>query len=452
MTTQQKYRVIRKLAAGGMAEVFIGEAESLQGFTKRVAIKRVLPHLAENQKFLAMFLDEARLSLRFNNANVVQTFDIGRSGTTYFIVMEFVDGTDLKTLCENLRNSGEALPLELALFIIIEACRGLAYAHGMQDRNGEPLHIVHRDVSPPNILLSKQGEVKIVDFGLAKATSQLENTDPGVVKGKFAYLSPEVAFGKSADHRADIFALGIILWELLTGKRLFLGENDYQTVELVRRGYIPSLSELNPKVPPQLEQIVRSALAFESSDRFQGCNDFAEALAGFLFEGGRKVTSFDLQRLVQRVAAEEESKQVAKPSIIDQLIQEEMGRFSSLDDDSLDANEHQRDSHGAIPLDPSGFDADAIDEPTGSGVWRESGLALKDSVADGMLQAPNIPSQHQVEDEEPPSLARMLEGEVRLGSMPPKPVETNSNGMVIGIGIASAIVLVGIFIAVYLLW
>jgi serine/threonine protein kinase len=257
MTSREKYHIIRKLDSGGMAEVFLGEAESIEGFKKRVAIKRILPHLVENKKFLAMFLDEARLSLRFNNANVVQTFDIGRSGKTYFVVMEYVDGTNLKQVIENLRENKQTLPLELAVFIVIEICRGLSYAHNFKDGSGAPLGIVHRDVSPPNILMSKQGEVKIVDFGLAKATSQLEKTDPGVVKGKFAYLSPEAAHTKLVDHRADIFACGIILWELLTGKRLFLGENDVQTVELVREAEVPSIKDWNADVPASLEEIAK---------------------------------------------------------------------------------------------------------------------------------------------------------------------------------------------------
>ncbi|MEM9191024.1 MAG: serine/threonine-protein kinase, partial [Myxococcota bacterium] len=210
-----------------MAEVFRGEAQSVQGFRKQVAIKRVLPHLAQNQNFIAMFLDEARLGARLTHANIVTVFDIGAADNTYFIVMEFVDGANLKNVMESLRKQGRRFPMKEAIFICIEACRGLNYAHETIDDEGRALDIVHRDVSPPNILISKRGEVKLTDFGLAKATTQLEKTDPGVVKGKFSYLSPEAALGQPVDARADIFALGIVLWEMLAGRRLFLGETDY---------------------------------------------------------------------------------------------------------------------------------------------------------------------------------------------------------------------------------
>ncbi|MCP4601360.1 MAG: serine/threonine protein kinase [Proteobacteria bacterium] len=460
MTSREKYRIIRKIDSGGMAEVFLGEAESIEGFKKRVAIKRVLPHLVENQKFLAMFLDEARLSLRFNHGNVVNTFDIGRSGNTYFVVMEYVDGTNLKRVMEVLRENNQRLPVELAVFIVAEACRGLAYAHDFHDQNGNPLEIVHRDVSPPNILLSKQGEIKIVDFGLAKATSQLETTDPGVVKGKFAYLSPEAAYAKIVDRRADLFACGIILFETLTGQRLFLGENDINTIELVRQASVPSISSINPDVPPNLEKIARKALAKKPEDRYQSCNELAEALVGFLFEHGRKVTSFDLQRVVEEVAAEDELKKVAQPSIIDQLIQEEMGRFSSLEnDDGNSSNIGERHGKtGAAPLDPTGFQDPQISEGDGapprdqdsSSVWRESGRVSRES-SPGGIRVPNPLLHIQESDSEAPSLAQMLEGEVRLSSVPPER-EAQSRALLVAIIAATAIAVAGALAAYILGW
>ncbi|MCP4674302.1 MAG: serine/threonine protein kinase [Deltaproteobacteria bacterium] len=449
-----------------MAEVFLGESESLEGFKKRVAIKRVLPHLVENRKFLAMFLDEARLSIRFNHANVVQTFDIGRSGNTYFVVMEYVDGTNLKRVMENLRMRGQRIPVELAVFVGIEICRGLAYAHGFCDQSGKPLEIVHRDVSPPNILLSRQGEVKIVDFGLAKATSQLETTDPGVVKGKFAYLSPEAARAQPVDHRADIFACGIILYEMLTSKRLFLGENDVQTVELVRQSQIPSINAFNPDVPASLESIVRKSLASNPQNRYQGCNELAETLAGFLFEYGRRVTSFDLQRLVEKVAAEDDKKQVVKPSIIDQLIQEELSHFASLDEDDgrISDVDGKRQDTGSSPLDPTGFQAPIplmqekgegeLDNPWGnqeggSGVWRET-ARLRDT-SPGNINVSNLPDQASPEVEESPSLAQMLEGEVRMGSVPPER-EAQSKAFLIAIIVVAGVAVAAAITAYILGW
>jgi serine/threonine-protein kinase len=373
MMPREKYRVLRKLDSGGMAEVFAGEAESIEGFKKRVAIKRVLPHLAENKKFLAMFLDEARLSLRLNHANIVQVFDVGHSANTYFIVMEYVDGSNLKSVMEYLRHVGEFMPLELACFLMTEVCRGLSYAHGLEDSDGHKLGIVHRDISPPNILLSKEGEVKLVDFGLAKATSQLETTDPGVVKGKFAYLSPETAWAQGVDLRTDVFACGIILWELLTSQRLFLGQTDVETIELVRRAEVPSIQAINPAVPFKLENIVRKALAAPLERRYQDASELAEALAGFLFEYGKKVSSYDLQRLVRRVLEARPAQRVAKPSIIDQLIQEELGRFSSLEGGMTGKGKSRKgDETGSVPLDPSGFLGLAgIEEAAGQGDFED---------------------------------------------------------------------------------
>lgn len=332
MSEQQRYRVVERLESGGMAEVYRAEAESLAGFKKTVAIKRVLPHLASNKKFISMFLDEAKLSLHMTHANVVQVFDVGMSDETYFIVMEFVDGSNLKTMMDAMRKRGRLIPLPQAAHIIIECCRGLSYAHELTDNDNKPLHIVHRDVSPPNILLSKRGEVKVVDFGLAKATSQLEKTDPGVVKGKFSYLSPEAASGQEVDARADVFAAGIILWEMLAGRRLFLGESDYQTVQLVRAANVPSLSRLNPSVPADLEDLLARSMARDPAQRFGSAREFGDELAQFLFSHGLKVTGFDLAHLVQEIVTTTKKARPKDASIIDRLIEEELLRFTSLDD------------------------------------------------------------------------------------------------------------------------
>jgi serine/threonine-protein kinase len=385
---QQRYKVIERLEAGGMAEVFLGESDSL-GFKKRVAIKRVLPHLAQNKKFMAMFLDEARLSLRLSHKNCVQVFDIGMSDNTYFIVMEFVEGANLKNVIENLRKRGQLMPIPQAIFILIETLQGLAYAHELADHEGKQLHIVHRDVSPPNILISKQGEVKVVDFGLAKAAVHVEKTDPGVVKGKFSYLSPEAATGEDVDARADIFAAGVILWEMLSGRRLFLGETDYQTVQLVRQAAVPPLTRLNPQVPADLDGILARALARSAAERYQSGREFADALANFLFSHGMKVTGFDVSGLVGGVMADQaKQKRLREPSIIDKLIQDELLRFTSLDEVSDPLSpETQKPaggaSEGADPLvDTSAWAAelgdggDAPIEPRRPG-WNEPGALEK---------------------------------------------------------------------------
>jgi eukaryotic-like serine/threonine-protein kinase len=449
MTTRDKYRVIRKIDAGGMAEVFQGVAESIQGFKKKVAIKRVLPHLVENKKFLAMFLDEARLSLRMNHANVVHVFDLGQAGGTYFIVMEFVDGTNLKRLMQWMRERGARMPLPMAIHIVMEICRGLAYAHELTDADGNNLGIVHRDVSPPNILLSRQGEVKIVDFGLAKATSQLEHTDPGVVKGKFAYLAPEAAWGRDVDHRADIFACGIMLYELIAGKRLFLGENDVKTVELVRRAEVPPLDFLDSEKRPVIEGIVRKALAYEPADRYQSCSEMAEDLASFLFSQRLKVTGFDLRRFIEQFVVEEEQAQAReehRPSIIDQLIQGELARFASLDEadpgSGLAMAAGGGAGQGGVPLNPYRFDG-AVEGQTGGHTSSEADPKARRS-------SPGEPRQERGSEDAPLSLAQMLEGEVRLGNdISADDEHTGRRGFLIGLAIAlgtAAIVLGLLFV------
>src|SRR6185436_16173275 len=192
---------IERLAHGGMAEVFLAESAGIEGFKKLVAIKRVLPALSEKKRFIAMFLDEARLSAHLSHSNVAQVFDIGVGDNAYFIVMEYVDGSDLKQIIEYMRKSGGGFSVEAACFIAAKLCEGLTYAHELRGSDGQPLRIIHRDMSPPNVLVTKHGEVKIVDFGLAKATSQLEKSEAGIIKGKFGYLSPEAASGQDIDHR-----------------------------------------------------------------------------------------------------------------------------------------------------------------------------------------------------------------------------------------------------------
>ncbi len=333
--SDNRYRITERVAAGGMAEVFRGVAESMRGFKKNIAIKRILPSLTKNKKFVAMFLDEARLSLALQHANIVQVFDIGHSEDTYFIVMEYVDGCDLKALLDWRRRIGRRIPIAHSLYLGLEICKGLSYAHELPNpETGAPMGIVHRDISPPNVLISKQGEIKVVDFGLAKATSQVEITDPGVVKGKMSYLSPEAARGEDVDSRADIFAVGILMYEMLTGKRLFYGETDYQTVELVRNAKIPPIKPQNPQVEPELEDIIRKTLAKRKEDRYQNANDVQDALAQYSYSRGLKVISRDIAELVRQCLEDKRMQSgegKPKTSIIDHLLQDEIVKFTSVD-------------------------------------------------------------------------------------------------------------------------
>jgi serine/threonine protein kinase len=359
---RDRYTITERLDQGGMAEVFRGVAESMEGFKKNVAIKRILPSLTKNQKFISMFLDEARLSLYLQHANIVQVFDISKTpDNAYFLVMEYVDGCNLKSLIERHKQKTKRIEVAHSIYMMMECCKALAYAHALENpETMEPLGIVHRDISPPNILLSKNGEIKLVDFGLAKANSQIESTDPGVVKGKFSYLSPEAASGIEVDHRADVFAVGIILWEMFTGRRLFYGDTDYQTVELVRQARVPSIAALNPEIEPELEAVVRKALAREPDERYQNAADLADALAQYLFSRRMKVTSRDIATLVRDAQMELMRKRSAEPkeSLIDALIQDEMQKMTSLlgeDEQAADPATGRALTEGSMSLDPKEF-------------------------------------------------------------------------------------------------
>jgi serine/threonine protein kinase len=406
-----RYRITERIAAGGMAEVFKGVAESLQGFRKNVAIKRVLPALTKNTKFVTMFLDEARLSLFLQHANIVQVFDIGHADDTYFIVMEFVDGVDLKGIQEWRRRIGRRLTIGQTIYIIMEVCKGLAYAHELvHPETGERLNIVHRDVSPANVLISRNGEVKLADFGLAKAASQVESTDPGVVKGKMSYLSPEAARGENVDHRADIFSVGILLYEMLTGKRLFYGDTDYQTVELVRNAKIPPIAAQNPEVEPEFEEICRKALARRTEDRFQSATDLQDALAHYLFSRGLKMIQRDIADMV-RTCIEDQATQSSggkgrRFGTIDTILHAELDAFTSLEFDGAQDSQGRGQvvdpANGGVQagtfIDPRAWSAEA-DWPgrrtsgrrdtAGDFLRRDSGPLKRDTVAD-MQARPSV--------------------------------------------------------------
>ncbi len=399
--SQQRYRVVEKLESGGMAEVFRAESEGLQGFRKQVAIKRVLPHLSEKKNFISMFLDEARLSAQLSHSNCVQVFDIGVGDNAFFIVMEFVDGANLKSLAEALRKLGQDFPVPSAAFIAQEICKGLTYAHELTDQHGMPLNLVHRDMSPPNVLITKFGEVKIVDFGLAKASSQLEKSEPGIIKGKFSYLSPEAAMGQEVDWRTDIFAVGIILWELLANQRLFLGETDFQTVKKVQQAVIPSISQINRKVPPELERIVNRALAKDVKARYQTARELGQDLIRFLYAFGEPVGTFDIEHLIAGTRSARTKVRAPQGSIIDKLIEEALLEFTSLKEDGAPPSGSMK-AASSSPLNPDQFvdPTNWANEIAFSDLKRPqtSPDAIRASFGDSVLLAGNLSA---LEDGEP---------------------------------------------------
>jgi serine/threonine-protein kinase len=278
-----------------MAEVFLGKAMGVAGFEKDVAVKSILPAFTSDPQLTAMLIEEARLATYLNHTNVVQVLDLGKMGDRYFIVMEYVDGADLDSVLKNAREKGQELSPALAGRIVRQVLAGLAFVHERQDSSGNSLNLVHRDVSPPNIMLSLAGEVKLTDFGIAKARTSTLVTEAGVIRGKVSYMSPEQAQGGDLDHRGDLFSLGIVLWELLASRRLFAGDDQIQLLQEVREAKIDPPSTVNPKIPAPLDQAVLRALSRSPADRYQTARDFDRALDRALTRSNLRATAADLE-------------------------------------------------------------------------------------------------------------------------------------------------------------
>ncbi len=280
--TLGKYEILERLAQGGMAEVYLARAPGLEGFEKLVALKRILPHLSHDDRLLGMFLKEARLAATLHHPNIVQVFEVGLSGGCYFFTMEYVDGVDVRTLLRRAEETGKPPPLEHAVAIAISAAAGLHHAHEQVGRDGRPLGIVHRDVSPSNLLVSHDGFLKVSDFGIAKAESEGHDTRTGTLKGKFAYMSPEQCRSERLDRRSDVFSLGIVLYELTTGTSPFRQANDFLTMSRIVDRDAPSPRERRPEYPPELERILLTALHRDPARRFQTAQDLQLALEQFV--------------------------------------------------------------------------------------------------------------------------------------------------------------------------
>jgi serine/threonine protein kinase len=283
MSGQPKYYLTERIAQGGMAEIHLGKSVGLDGFSRACAFKRILPHFASDKEFIDMFRNEAMVAKQLQNKNIVQVIDFVSDGQSYMLVMEFVDGQDLRALLAGSEAQKKKIPIDICCYIIMEALSGLAYAHSAVDVTGKNMGIIHRDVSPQNILLSYEGDIKITDFGIAKATNQSSNTRAGVLKGKFRYMSPEQAMGENVDSRTDLFAIGIILYEMVTMSRLFKGD-DMAVLELVRKCEIKKPSEVNnSKCPEELEKILLKLLCKDKQKRYQNARDAIKDLSKFLY-------------------------------------------------------------------------------------------------------------------------------------------------------------------------
>ncbi len=277
-----KYQLLERISHGGMAEVFRAKTFGAAGFERTVAIKLLLPTVAMDHDFITMLVDEAKIAGQLNHANIAQIFDLGMADGRYYIVQEFVNGKDLRAICREMSQRDELMSVAQCCHVLLKMCEGLEYAHNKRDAAGRALNLVHRDVSPQNVVVSREGEVKLIDFGIAKAEGRATRTLAGLVKGKFAYMSPEQIRGLPVDRRSDVFACGIVLHEMLTGKPLFRRKSEFETLKRARSAEIEPPSQTNPAVPPELDRVVLRALARHVEDRHQTALEFRDDLWEFV--------------------------------------------------------------------------------------------------------------------------------------------------------------------------
>ncbi|MEZ4337819.1 MAG: serine/threonine-protein kinase [Sandaracinaceae bacterium] len=347
MTDISKFLLLDRLAVGGMAEVYRAKSLGVHGFEKIIAIKRMLPQLAEDDEFVQMFVEEAKIAGRLRHANITRIFELGKVQGTHFIAMEYVFGKDLLQIRKRLEATGRRMSPAMAAWIIAAVLAGLDYAHRQRGADGQPLGIIHRDISPQNVLISYDGLIKLCDFGIAKAASRATQTVAGVIKGKLGYMSPEQITGRPIDHRSDVFAASTVLWELLTGERLFGVGSDFEVLQRVRDAKADPPSTRAPEVSQLLDAVVLRGLARDADDRWESAGDMHEALMGVVMsyqppfstarlaewmrEEYAELIGIELAHLEKLGQVEEEGVDV-RSSVEEELPQDEWGDETVLSD------------------------------------------------------------------------------------------------------------------------
>jgi eukaryotic-like serine/threonine-protein kinase len=299
-----RYQLLALLATGGMAEIYLARQTGIKGFERLVVVKRILPHLARKSRFVEMFLDEARIAAQLSHPNIVQIFDLGHEDGEYYIAMEYLEGESLGYLVREGRSGGHFLPSQLAAAIVGQVCDGLDYAHKFKDETGKPLNIVHRDVSPHNIIVLFSGGVKLVDFGIARAASQSHQTEAGTRKGKLTYMPPEQYMSNPVDARSDVFSLGAVMWELLTRRRLFKRESEAAVIQAILNQPVPEVLEIRPDISPDLAAVAMRALRRDPAERFQDAGAMGATIRESLRASGAAAGMPEIAAFVSLVFAE----------------------------------------------------------------------------------------------------------------------------------------------------
>lgn len=409
-----KYILLEKLAAGGMAEVYLAKSAGANGVNKFVAIKRILPQFSNNQEFIEMFQEEAKVSVNLNHSNVVSIYDFGIEKGQFFIVMEFVEGRNLRQIINELKKYNRSIKIEEAVYIVKEAAAGLDHAHRCVDQHtGRPLNITHRDMSPQNIMISFEGESKVIDFGIAKQSDPNgEETKAGTLKGKFAYMSPEQAEAEEVDPRTDVFALGIILWELLANDRLFTGSNENAILRKVRECQTPPIRKINPLVPVELERIVTKALAKDKNVRYQTAATLQKDLNRFLNTQYPDFSPQDFSKTVVdcfKNAFAEGREKLITYSKIDMAAPEPVSFSAPVEEKSASSSDSAKASNQAPPPIPQ-VKLTPI-EP--KGLSQENQLKID---LDGIKNAQTKQQQQQAKNPARPTMPKPMSQETSIGT------------------------------------
>jgi eukaryotic-like serine/threonine-protein kinase len=300
-----KYRLIAEIARGGMGIVYLAMVQGPGGFNKLVVVKELKPELVEEAAFLQMFLDEAKLAARLNHPNIVQTNEVGNEGDRYFMAMDYLDGRGLDRVRRRARTAGWGLSMPMSLRVTCDMLAGLDYAHKLTDFDGSPLSIVHRDISPQNVFVTFDGQVKLLDFGIAKTVESTNETKAGVLKGKISYMAPEHARGQKVDARSDVFSAGVMLWEALTGRKLHQGQSEQAILAALIAGDLPRASTVKPWVPTELDEICARAMAVDAGERYQSATDFQDAIERYLTASGTNVSARDVGACISELFRED---------------------------------------------------------------------------------------------------------------------------------------------------
>jgi len=444
-STANTYAILAKLATGGMAEIFLARTESAAGVERYVVLKRVLRHHATDIKFIHMFLDEARLASQLQHPNIAQVFDTGKLGDSYFFTMEYVHGETVRELLHRAFAVGQAIPIGCALTIVAGAAAGLQHAHERIGLDGKPLGIVHRDVSPSNLMISYEGHIKVVDFGVAKATHQSIETQSGSVKGKIGYMSPEQCRGGIVDPRCDLFSLGIVMWELLVGERLFKRATDFESMEAIVTEPSPLPSSRRPDVPKELDAIVQKLLAKSPDDRYQNADELLEAIETVALRARIALSVPGLRRFVRELFGQRPEPWVelrireASPEVVTVTGAPLVGKpdVVALVDSQLDQL-----------LDLSTIIEVIADVPTGPTVGGQPAMRLLRSEPPAARSSSQLPVAHSGSWPEAVAPARSPRNQTTLKTRSGRPARSRSRALVIGaiaiVGIAAGAVIYSI--------